>query len=77
MNFVLQPAQAATILEATDFPTYQQNCVDKFVRFHSFGKTPACLNKKPNSRHIFVDLHIFVDFAFFPKNTALPKANSK
>ena len=56
---------------------YQQICVDKFVCFHSFGKMPACLNKKPNSRHIFVDLHIFVDFAFFPKNIALPRANSK
>ena len=56
---------------------YQQICVDKFVCFHSFGKMPACLNKKPKSRHIFVDLHIFVDFAFFPKNIALPRANSQ
>ena len=56
---------------------YQQICVDKFVCFHSFGKMPACVNKKPNCRHFFVDLHIFVDFAYFQKNIALPRANSK
>ena len=73
-TLLLEPT--VTILEVNAFPIlrgskiYQQICVDKFVWFHSFRKTPACLEEKTNSRHIFVDLLEFAHFCrfciFFP-----------
>ena len=76
-TLLLEPT--VTILEVNAFPIlrgskiYQQICVDKFVWFHSFRKTPACLEEKTNSRHIFVDLLEFAHFCrfciFFPKKS--------
>ena len=55
----------------------QQNCVNRFVRDKTFGKTPACPNLKLVLWHFFVKLHNFVKIRNFLKKIALPWATTK